>query len=76
EVLDGHCARVGRNPADIRRSIQMRVTYDDFPATRDALRPFIQAGANHLVLNLSYPYPQGIARQVASEIIQPLLEES
>jgi F420-dependent oxidoreductase-like protein len=76
EVLDGHCAQVGRNPADIRRSIQMRVNYDDPAATREALRPFIQAGANHLVLNLVYPYPVGIARQVASEVIQPLLAES
>lgn len=74
EVLDGHCAQVGRNPGDIRRSIQYRVNYDDPAATREAVRPYIQAGANHIILNLTYPYPEGIARRCADEIIQPLLE--
>lgn len=74
EVLDGHCAQVGRNPADIQRSIQMRVNYDDVAGMRETLRPYIQAGANHLILNLIYPYPDGIARRLADEVIRPLLE--
>ena len=74
EVLDGHCAQVGRSPGDIRRSIQYRVNYDDLAATREALRPYIVAGANHIILNLTYPYPEGIARRCAEEIIRPLLE--
>lgn len=74
-VLDGHCAAVGRDPASILRSAQTVVDPDDLAATRDALRPFIEAGAAHLVLGLRAPYPEGIARRLADEVIEPLRAE-
>lgn len=74
-VLDEHCAAVGRDPASIQRSIQVRVTYDDLPATRQTIHDYIAAGANHVVCNLSYPYPEGIVRRLASEVVQPLRDE-
>ena len=74
-ILDEHCAAVGRDPAAIARSIQQMVDYSDLAATREAVRGYIAAGANHLVLNLRHPYPDGIVARVASEVVRPLLSE-
>ena len=75
QVLDAHCAAVGRDPASIQRSIQMRMDPADLAASRASLRPYIEAGATHLILNLSYPYPDGIVARLASEIVRPLRAE-
>lgn len=74
-VLDAHCAEVGRDPASIARSIQRRVDLDDLPGTRATLREFIAAGANHIILSLIPPYPDGIVRTYAREVAEPLLAE-
>lgn len=74
-ILDEHCAAVGRDPSQIARSIQLGVDYADLAKTRESLRPYIAAGATHLVLNLRHPYPDGIVHQLAAEIISPLLSE-
>ena len=74
-VLDDHCAAVGRDPAAIQRSVQVRVSYDDLSATRRAIQDYIAAGANHLICNLSYPYPEGIVARLAREVVQPLRDE-
>ncbi|HLI87351.1 MAG TPA: LLM class F420-dependent oxidoreductase [Ktedonobacteraceae bacterium] len=75
EVLDQHCAAIGRDPASIERSIQWRVQPDDLETTRTALRSFIDAGANHLILNLVAPYPEGIVTRLAREVAEPLKAE-
>ncbi len=74
-ILDEHCAAVGRDPATIARSIQQAVDYTDLAATRAAVRARIAVGANHLVLNLRPPYPEGIVARLASEVVRPLLSE-
>jgi alkanesulfonate monooxygenase SsuD/methylene tetrahydromethanopterin reductase-like flavin-dependent oxidoreductase (luciferase family) len=74
-ILDEHCAAVGRDPADIARSIQHVVKYDDLAATREEIRPYINAGANHILLNLRAPYPDDIVKRMVSEIVRPLLHE-
>src|SRR5437764_346934 len=58
-VLDGHCATIGRDPATIERSVQVRVDPADLGAVRATLRSFIDVGATHLILNLLAPYPEG-----------------
>ena len=68
-VLHDHCAAVGRNPADIRLSVQVAVNYDDLATTVRAVQGFVDAGATHLVLNLRPPYPQGIVARLADEVI-------
>lgn len=72
EVLDAHCAAIGRDPAEITRSVQTHVNYEDPSATRDSLLELIDAGARHLVLNLPTPYPANPATWLAEEIIQPV----
>jgi F420-dependent oxidoreductase-like protein len=68
-ILHEHCAAVGRNPADIALSVQIPVNYDDLPATTATLQGFVDAGANHLILNLRYPYPAGIVTRLANEVV-------
>lgn len=75
EVLDSHCAAIGRGPATIVRSIQFMINPDDLVATRDALRGYIEAGATHIILNLRAPYPEMIIHRLAEEVVEPLRAE-
>ncbi|MFE1339580.1 LLM class flavin-dependent oxidoreductase [Streptomyces sp. NPDC058733] len=68
-VLDAHCADLGRDPREIERSVQVLVSYDDPAATRETVAALVAAGMNHIVLGLPRPYPQGVARWLADEII-------
>lgn len=70
-VLDGHCA-VGRDPAEIARSIQYMINPADLAGAREGIRQYIAAGANHVLLNLRAPYPEGIVTRMVSEIVRPL----
>ena len=68
-VLEEHCAAVGRDPGQIVRSVQVAVNYEDLPGTVDAVRGYVDAGATHLILNLRYPYPEGIVGRLAEEVL-------
>ncbi|MEV6542175.1 LLM class flavin-dependent oxidoreductase [Streptomyces sp. NPDC051665] len=68
-VLGAHCAELGRDPGEITRSVQVLVSYDDPAATRETVGRLIGAGMNHIVLSLPRPYPRGVARWLADEII-------
>jgi len=72
-VLDEHCAAIGRDPKEITRSVQTHVNAADPAATRDFLVELIEAGATHLVLNVPPPYPESAARRLADEIIEPVV---
>ena len=86
-VLDDHCKAIGRDPGEIRRSVQLLVTatrpvdgrpdlprQHDLAATRDLLLEFISAGADHLVLAPIPPYPS--VHWLAEEIVEPVLAAS
>ncbi|MEU6796093.1 LLM class flavin-dependent oxidoreductase [Nonomuraea wenchangensis] len=68
-LLDRHCAEIGRDPAAITRSIHLPVSYDRPGPTRDAIGAAVEAGFRHVVLGLPAPYPDGVARWVADELI-------
>ena len=68
-LLDRFCAEIGRDPAEITRSVTQSVSYDQPGQTRDAIAQAVEAGFRHVVLTLSAPYPEHIARWVADEII-------
>ncbi|GAA4872663.1 LLM class flavin-dependent oxidoreductase [Actinomycetospora straminea] len=70
-LLDRYCAEIGRDPAEITRSIFLPVAYDDPGATRDAAAAAVEAGFSHLVLGLPAPWPAGVARWVADEVVAP-----
>lgn len=69
ELLDRYCTEIGRDPASITRSIHLPVDYDRPGTTRDAIGDAVDAGFAHIVLGLSSPYPLGVARWVADEVI-------
>lgn len=73
KVFHEHCEAVGRDPGTVQHSIQTRVNYDSMEQTAEDLQKFIDAGATHLIFGLRYPYPEGIAQQIAEEVI-PLVK--
>ncbi|MGY6019986.1 LLM class flavin-dependent oxidoreductase [Streptomyces spinosirectus] len=68
-LLDRYCAEIGRDPATITRSVHLAVDYDRAGPTRDAIAEAVGAGFRHIVLGLPSPYPAGVARWVADELI-------
>ena len=48
-VLDGHCADIGRDPAEIRRSVQIRVPADA-AALVDQVGGFVAVGVTEIIL--------------------------
>jgi alkanesulfonate monooxygenase SsuD/methylene tetrahydromethanopterin reductase-like flavin-dependent oxidoreductase (luciferase family) len=72
-MLDGYCAELDRDPASIVRSIHLSVSYADPGVTRDAIAAALDAGFSHIVLGLSPPYPEAVARWVAQELVAPFV---
>ncbi|MFL5691384.1 MAG: LLM class F420-dependent oxidoreductase [Ktedonobacteraceae bacterium] len=75
EVLEGHCAAVGRDPSTIEHSIQERVNYANLAETIANIKPYIEASATHIILNLTAPYPENIVHRLVEEIVAPLQAE-
>ena len=69
QLLDRYCHETGRDPAAITRSIFVPVSYDQPATTRAAIKEAVDASFSHIVLGLSTPYPDGVARWVADELI-------
>jgi alkanesulfonate monooxygenase SsuD/methylene tetrahydromethanopterin reductase-like flavin-dependent oxidoreductase (luciferase family) len=74
-VLDEHCAAIGRDPAEITRSMQVLVRMGDPAPVRAQLLELIGAGATHLVLAPVPPWPDHPAAWLAEEIVAPVLAE-
>lgn len=74
-MLDRLCDEIGRNPAEITRSIVLPVSYDRPRCTRHTIRAALDGGFSHIVLGLGAPYPAGVARWVADSIIVPLSDK-
>ncbi|WTB82311.1 LLM class flavin-dependent oxidoreductase [Streptomyces cellulosae] len=70
-LLDRYCADIGRDPASIVRSIHLPVDTGRPDAVREAVGEVLDAGFAHIVLGLPAPFPEGIARWVAEEVIRP-----
>jgi probable F420-dependent oxidoreductase len=58
QVLDDWCERVGRDPAEIERSVLID------PSRLDAADDYAAAGVQHLVVELPHPYRLGPAARV------------
>lgn len=68
-LLDRYCEKIGRDPAEITRSIHLGVDYERPEVTRAAIAEALGAGFQHFVFGLPAPYPVGVARWVADELI-------
>jgi alkanesulfonate monooxygenase SsuD/methylene tetrahydromethanopterin reductase-like flavin-dependent oxidoreductase (luciferase family) len=71
QALDAQCAAIGRDPREIIRSTQTHVSYKDPAHTRAVIAELADIGVTHFALNLTTPYPQGVAQWLADEIINP-----
>ena len=71
-VLDRHCADVGRDPATIRRSVQIRVG-DDFDEVRRKVEEFVAVGISDPLLILQTDDPVARAERLAEAL--PRLRE-
>jgi F420-dependent oxidoreductase-like protein len=69
EVLDRHCADVGRNPAEIRRSVQLRLDTSDVDGALRTVESFVAAGFTELVAIVTEPDSLGKGEKVAREIL-------
>lgn len=69
-LLDKYCTEIGRDPAEITRSIFLPVDYERPAATRAKIAEAVAAGFGHIVLGLANPYPDGVAQWVADELIR------
>jgi len=70
-VLAEHCAAVGRDPAEIERSVQFRAG----PSAAEQIevgRQYLAAGATHLVYTCPQPYSAEHARWLWNEVVLPL----
>ena len=63
-VLDGHCADIGRDPAEIRRSVQIRVPADPGALT-EQVGGFVAVGVTEIILIVAGD-PVGQAERVAA----------
>jgi len=70
-LLDRYCREIGRDPAEITRSMHVSVSYDEPDSTRHAIGAAIEAGFRHIILGLSAPYPVDVAHWVTAELIVP-----
>ena len=70
-TLDRLCAEIGRDPAEITRSIVLPASYDRPNDTRHAIRAALDGGFSHIVLSLGAPYQVEVARWVADTFIGP-----
>ncbi|MFC9888682.1 LLM class flavin-dependent oxidoreductase [Streptomyces pilosus] len=70
-LLDRYCAEIGRDPDSIVRSIHLPVDTVRPGVTREAIGEALDAGFRHIVLGLPAPYPEGVARWAAGELIRP-----
>ncbi|WIX80228.1 LLM class flavin-dependent oxidoreductase [Amycolatopsis carbonis] len=70
-LLDRYCTELGRDPAEITRSIHLPVSYADPALTRKAIGEAVDAGFEHVVLGLPSPFPEGVAQWVVDELIKP-----
>jgi alkanesulfonate monooxygenase SsuD/methylene tetrahydromethanopterin reductase-like flavin-dependent oxidoreductase (luciferase family) len=75
-LLDRYCAEIGRDPAEITRSIHLPVDYDQPNSTQDAIGAAIAAGFRHVILGLPAPYPADVAQWVAEKLIATPAEET
>ena len=68
QILDRHCADVGRDPGEIRRSVQVGVGADDVDGLRAVVEPYVGVGVTDVVLVVRGEDPLAIAEQVTERL--------
>jgi alkanesulfonate monooxygenase SsuD/methylene tetrahydromethanopterin reductase-like flavin-dependent oxidoreductase (luciferase family) len=71
-VLDRHCEDIGRDPATIRRAVQLRMPADPDEAMR-MIEPLVQFGFTEIILMIWEVGSAGIASAEAAADLLPKL---
>ncbi len=69
-ILDQHCADVGRDPAQIRRSVQVGVGEEDLSQIRPTIDAYVQVGVTDFLLITRADDPQAIGERLAAQLPQ------
>lgn len=69
-ILDQHCADIGRDPGQIRRSVQFRVGVDELDRVRATADAFVQVGVTDFLLIVHGDDPVAIGGQLADRLPQ------
>jgi len=64
-ILDEHCARLGRDPAEIRRSVQLRASSDGLAGLPGTVASYAAVGVTDVILIVAGEDPVATARRVA-----------
>jgi len=67
-ILDRHCADVGRDPGEIRRSVQIGAGADDVDGLRAVVEPYVAVGVTDVVLIVRGEDPVSVAEQVTERL--------
>jgi F420-dependent oxidoreductase-like protein len=70
-IIDGYCREIGRDPAEIERSVQFQpeAMQGDFVTKAGS---YIEAGATHLILTCPVPYSAEGVRSLWYDVVQKL----
>jgi alkanesulfonate monooxygenase SsuD/methylene tetrahydromethanopterin reductase-like flavin-dependent oxidoreductase (luciferase family) len=72
-ILDQHCADVGRDPSQIRRSVQFRVGIDEMDQVRATTDGYVTVGVTDFLLIVQGADPVAIGERLAAHL--PRLRE-
>ena len=72
-ILDQHCADVGRDPSQIRRSVQFRVGADELDQVRATTEGYVKVGVTDFLLIVRGADPAAIGERLAAQL--PRLRE-
>ena len=71
EVLHGHCADVGRDPAEIEVSVQVRAGSDSAAVAAEAAT-LVDAGAQHVIVGFRAPFDPALLEPIATALQEAL----
>jgi alkanesulfonate monooxygenase SsuD/methylene tetrahydromethanopterin reductase-like flavin-dependent oxidoreductase (luciferase family) len=77
EVLDQHCAGVGRDPRTIRRSVQVMLNRQgDLEVTMRRIQDLLQVGFTHVLLLIPPPNPVPAVELAVREVLPEFRRQS
>ena len=73
--FDAICRQVGRNPAEVEKSTNVRPQQLSATEMRDRIAALANAGVQHFILSLEPPFDRDVVRRFALEVAAPLREK-